>query len=107
MPPADGNGACTPDANGMLPGAGKVYVGDHFDAATFTPRVSLALRVAVSLVKYIWLDGFAGIELIPLGHTDPFVPGQTKGMITPEDAKLPGEPTYSARLGIGIRVGAP
>lgn len=107
-PATDMDVTCQPGPNGSVPNTGTLYVGDNFDQATYTPRLSIALRVAIPLVKYVLLDGFAGIELMPFGHGDPFVPAlMPPGMFTPDDAKLPGEPWHSARVGIGIRIGAP
>ena len=95
--------------NGMVAGA---YVGDEFSRTTVAPRASAALRLAIPLFDRVWLDGIASATFAPLGHADPFVPaisadGTNPGMIAPEDATIPGEPSTAFTLGIGLRVGAP
>lgn len=99
---------CQPDASGTIdPGTAKILVGDHFETATFTPRISLALRVAVPLFSRVWLDGIAAFEGMPLGHTSQFAPEKAPAGTTADMVALPGEPSSSWTLGVGLRLGAP
>ena len=87
-----------------------IKVGDNFHAATFTLRASAALRVAVPLFDHVWLDGFAGVMLAPLGHTGSYPFNKATDPpppIPPDQLTLPGEPTVGFHVGVGIRVGAP
>ena len=95
---------CTPDASGA---GGKIYVGDRFSTATYTPRIALALRITVPLFHRVWLDGLATYALMPLGHGDPYQPAMAPPMASPGDVALPGEPATGWLLGAGLRVGAP
>jgi hypothetical protein len=102
------NTGCDPtmmSADGTDP---KIHVGDNFSAATYAPRVSLALRVAVPVFEYVWLDGLAGVTYAPFGHAEPFAAGETMAtdLAPPEQLALPGEPATGYVLGIGLRVGA-
>jgi hypothetical protein len=108
MPPTDPTvPLCTPASNGSTP-SGPVYVGDGFDHATYSPRIAVALRVAVPLFAHVWLDGLASVSYAPVGHDDVFAPtAMPATMIPPELVALPGEPSRSFQLGIGLRVGAP
>jgi hypothetical protein len=108
MDPTDPNcmmmpGQCT----GTDPTTGKIYVGDHLDAVTYTPRFAAALRIAVPLFDHVWLEGLAAATLAPFGHTEPFPPGQVPtGLNEPaSDFALPGEPVAAFQLGVGVRVG--
>lgn len=97
---------CTTDPAGGPPD-GTVYVGDGFDHATYTPRLSVALRIAVPLFSHVWLDGFAAATYAPLGHSAAFEPAQTPNVPVPAmDVALPGEPDRSYQVGIGLRIGA-
>ncbi len=100
---------CQPDASGMIdPGTGaKILVGDHFETATYTPRISLALRIAVPLFSRVWLDGLASYEAMPMGHAGAFSPVKAPAGTTADMVALPGEPAASWVLGVGLRVGAP
>lgn len=98
---------CTPDAGGTSPGAGKLYVGDRFETTTYTPRISLALRISIPLFQRVWLDGLAAYTLMPLGHGDPYPPTKNLPMISADQVALPGEPGAGWVLGVGLRLGAP
>ncbi len=98
---------CTPDAAGTDPSTGKLYVGDKFETATYTPRISVALRISVPLFQHLWLDGVAAYTLLPLGHDTPFEPARAPTGFTPMQVALPGEPGAGLVLGVGLRVGAP
>ena len=111
-PPApDGTGMC-PDPTqpncqpqACIDAAGnKIYVGDHLQGVTYTPRLAAAMRLALPLFDRVWLDALAEITFAPLGHSDVF-PAHGTG----DDAalSLPGEPTRAVQLGVGLRVGAP
>ena len=84
---------------------GLVYVGDGLDESSFTPRVALALRVAVPLFDHVWLDGLASITLAPFGHREAYA--ESPAPTAPGAFAIPGEPSKSVQLGIGLRVGAP
>jgi len=85
----------------------KVYVGDNFSAATYAPRIALAVRVAVPLFEHVWLDGLAGLTYAPFAHGSVFETGASASdPVSPELVALPGEPSTGYVLGIGIRVGA-
>jgi len=90
-----------PNANGL------VYVGDGLDESSYTPRLALALRVAVPLFNHVWLDGLASFTFAPFGHRDdyggPAMPGDPSLFPYP----IPGEPGTTVQLGVGLRVGAP
>jgi hypothetical protein len=109
MDPTDPNcmmmpGQCT----ATDPTTGKIYVGDHLDAISYTPRVALALRVALPLFDHVWLEGLAAASLAPFGHTEPFPPGVNPmgAMNEPaSDFALPGEPLAAFQLGVGVRIG--
>lgn len=96
---------CT-DASGTSPG-GKLYVGDNFETATYTPRITLALRISVPLFHHVWLDGLASYALMPLGHGQPFEPEKPLPMTTAGQVALPGEPGAGWIVGVGLRLGAP
>ena len=87
-----------PDANGFI------YVGDELDETSYTPRIALALRVAIPLFRHVWLDGLASYTLAPLGHREPYGGGTTTA---PAPFSIPGEPGTGFQLGVGLRVGAP
>lgn len=99
--------ACTPDASGTMPGGGKLYVGDGFETATYTPRISLALRISVPLFHRVWLDGLVSYALMPLGHGDAYQATKAPPMTSADQIALPGEPSAGWGLGVGLRVGAP
>ena len=84
---------------------GLVHVGDGLDESSFTPRVALALRVAVPLFHHVWLDGLASITFAPFGHRETY--GEPSTPMAPGGFAIPGEPGKSVQLGIGLRVGAP
>lgn len=86
---------------------GSVYVGDGLTAATYTPRVSAALRVAIPLFEHVWLDGLAAATLAPFGHGDPYKPIGADGTVMTPALALPGDPLLGVQLGVGLRVGAP
>lgn len=84
------------------------FIGDGFSAATITPRASVALRVAVPLFDHVWLDGIASAMLAPFGHDGLWAshPVMDPNMMTVSDpGALPGEPTASLQLGVGLRIG--
>jgi hypothetical protein len=89
------------------PSTGKIYVGDHLDALSYTPRIAAALRIAVPLFEHVWLEGVAAVTLAPFGHTDPYPPGQIASMLPSpsSDYALPGDPMAAFQLGVGVRVG--
>jgi hypothetical protein len=91
--------------------AGKVYVGDNFATATWTPRLTAGVRIAVPLFERVWLDGIAGYTLAPFGHSGSYAGKDLvnpDGTITPNagELALPGEPGGGFQLGIGLRLGA-
>ncbi|MEO7094188.1 MAG: hypothetical protein ABI175_13115 [Polyangiales bacterium] len=99
---------CAPDASGTDPSTGsKLYVGDKFDTATYTPRLSVALRISIPLFRHLWLDGVAAYSLMPLGHGDAFTPAKAPAGLTEKDIALPGEPGGGLVVGVGLRLGAP
>lgn len=108
MNPGDPN-TCQPDAAGMAdPATGaKWIVGDHFENATYTPRIALSLRIAVPLFARVWLDGLASYEAMPLGHGGAFTPEKAPAGTTADTVALPGEPSAGWVLGVGLRLGAP
>jgi hypothetical protein len=86
--------------------AQPTYVGDHFDVATYTPRAAAALRVGLPLVSRVWLEVLGSATAAPFGHSDPF--GGSAPPNTPTGAiALPGEPTLSFQVGVGLRIEAP
>ena len=90
--------------------AGKTFVGDNFETATFTPRLAGTLRIAIPIFDHVWLDGLASISLAPFGHADPFM--RPSGYMNPdgttaEEVAIPGEPLTGLHLGVGLRIGAP
>ena len=102
-----GSGACTLDANGTGAGSGNIYIGDHLDASTFTPRLEAALQLGVPLFAHVWLVGIASVTLAPFGH-GPYaaMPAPDSSASPSDQTTLPGEPTAAFQLGIGLRVGA-
>jgi hypothetical protein len=86
---------------------GTLYVGDGFSATTYTPRLSIALRVAIPLFDHVWLDGLAAAVAAPLGHSDEYAtsPDGTT-MTNAGELPLPGDPLLGVQLGVGLRVGA-
>jgi hypothetical protein len=75
---------------------------------TYTPRLAATLRASVPLFDHVWLDGIASVMAAPLSHTDPLAgPLMTdpNGMTMP--GSVPGEPSGSVQLGVGVRVGLP
>lgn len=87
---------------------GTVYVGDNFSAATYTPRFSAALRIAIPLFDHVWLDGFGAAIAAPFGHADAY-PGYSADGTTMSNGSafpLPGNPLLGLELGVGLRVGA-
>ncbi len=109
-PPCDPTtGPCPPPppmCTGDTATTSAIYVGDHFHAATISPRAEAALRIAVPLLPHVWLDGTAGVTLAPFAHTDPYPPqGPTPPGVPIDQIVLPGEPLAAFQLGIGVRVG--
>ena len=106
----DRDEACAaPGTNGM-PCAPPlaVYVGDHFHAQTYSPRLAAALRFELPVADHVWLEGSAGVMLSPLAHTDPYPPNlPMQPPVPPELLVLPGEPLATVQLGVGLRVGVP
>ncbi len=100
MPPA----MCVPTDPGT--NTQKLYVGDNFRATTYTPRISLALRVAVPLFDHVWLDGLAALMFLPGGHGGEFATEGPNNQSTLGLTSLPGEPSSGYLLGVGLRVGA-
>jgi len=87
------------------PGNGLAYVGDGLDASSYTPRLAIALRVAVPLFRHVWLDGLASFTLAPFGHRDDYA--VSSAGTDPSAFPIPGEPGSGVQLGVGLRVGAP
>ncbi len=87
------------------PGNGLAYVGDGLDASSYTPRLAIALRVAVPLFRHVWLDGLASFTLAPFGHRDDYT--VSSAGTDPSAFPIPGEPGSGVQLGVGLRVGAP
>ena len=106
MQPEPG-GLCEPNADGSMTSP-KVVVGDNFSAATYAPRISLALRIAIPVFEHVWLDGHAGMTYSPFAHGGDFAAGKTMAteVVSAEQIALPGEPSSGYVLGIGLRVGA-
>lgn len=100
--------ACPSDP-GAGTGGGILYVGDRFSTATYTPRLSAALRVAVPLFDHVWLDGLAAALVAPFGHGDEYAALSPDGTTMPNTGvfPLPGDPLLAVQLGVGLRVGAP
>ncbi len=98
---------CAPDASGTDPNTGKLYVGDKFETATYTPRISIALRISIPLFQHLWLDGVASYTLMPFGHSDAFEPATAPSGLTAKEVALPGEPGAGLVLGVGLRLGSP
>jgi len=87
---------------------GQVYVGDNFSTATYTPRVSAALRIAIPLFEHVWLDGLAAATVAPFGHSEDYSPVSPDGTtMNGTGFPLPGDPWFGLQLGIGLRLGAP
>lgn len=86
---------------------GTVYVGDQFATATYTPRLTAALRIAVPLFDHVWLDGIAAATAAPFGHSDEYAMTNPDGT-TANGAlyPLPGDPMLGLQVGVGLRVGA-
>jgi hypothetical protein len=89
---------------------GQIYVGDDFSAATYTPRLSGALRIAIPLFDHVWLDGLAAATIAPFGHADDYAAGTESGgtmtMPASDSYPLPGDSLFGIQLGIGLRVGS-
>ena len=98
-PPATCEAMPDPNASGFA------YVGDGLDESSYTPRLALALRVAVPLFSHVWLDGLASATFAPFGHRDDY--GGSSGMPGTSAFPLPGEPGTGIQLGVGLRVGSP
>jgi hypothetical protein len=77
--------------------------------ALYNARTAAALRIAVPLFERVWLDAIAAITYVPFAHADPFVVDAkaVEQGTDPAFYTLPGEPTSSVQLGIGLRVGVP
>jgi len=87
------------------PGNGLAYVGDGLEESSYTPRLALALRVAVPLFRHVWLEGLASFTVAPFGHREDF--GVSSTGTDPSAFPIPGEPGTGVQLGVGLRVGAP
>lgn len=98
-PPPMCESTLTPNASGL------VYVGDGLDETSYTPRLALALRVAVPLFSHVWLEGLASATFAPFGHREDY--GGTATEFDPGAFPIPGEPGRAIQLGVGLRVGAP
>ncbi len=98
---------CAPPPKNCVDASGAVYVGDHFDATTYSPRAAASLHVEIPLFDHVWLDGGASIVASPLHHGDPFQPMPTGPNPNPAQVALPGESLASYQVGIGLRIGAP
>jgi hypothetical protein len=98
-------GMCDPNNPGTTMST-KLFVGDNFSATTYTPRIALALRVAVPLFRHVWLDGLAGLTYSPLSHTSAFETPSSDPALANAAISMPGEPSSGYVLGVGIRVGA-
>lgn len=85
---------------------GTLYVGDGFSATTYTPRLSIALRVAIPLFDHVWLDGLAAAVAAPLGHSDEYATNPDGTTMNAGQLPLPGDPLLGVQLGVGLRVGA-
>ncbi len=108
-PPAEAP-TCSPDASGVDPGTGAsktVYVGDGFDTATYTPRLSFGLRISVPLFEHVWLEGVASYALMPFAHASAFQAEKVPTTTTADQIALPGEPSSGWVLGVGLRAGVP
>jgi hypothetical protein len=93
------------DGTGTTPGT--VYVGDNFAAASYTPRISVSLRIAIPLFDHVWLDGLAAATAAPFGHTTDYATSPDGSVMANTGVfPLPGDPTFGVQLGIGLRVGA-
>ncbi|HET7499515.1 MAG TPA: hypothetical protein VFK02_00875 [Kofleriaceae bacterium] len=77
--------------------------------ASYQARTAAALRIAVPLFDGVWLDGIASITYVPFAHADPFNLDPKGLPLLPDPSlyMLPGEPTSTVQLGIGLRVGVP
>jgi hypothetical protein len=92
---------------------GKIYVGDNFANATYTPRLAAGVRIAVPLFDHVWLDGLASFAFAPFSHGDPFATTATgtnpDGTVGPGGMSdlfaLPGESGFGFQLGLGLRIG--
>jgi hypothetical protein len=90
------------------PSPTSVYIGDGFSGASVTPRASVALRVEVPLFDHVWLDGIASAMVAPFGHdgvwaSHPVLDPMTMSLTDP--GALPGDPTLSLQVGVGLRIG--
>jgi hypothetical protein len=109
MPPGEPV-KCSPDASGMDPATGTantIYVGDGFDTATYTARITLGLRISVPLFRHVWLEGAASYALMPFAHATAFQAEKVPTMTTADQIALPGEPSSGWILGVGLRAGVP
>ncbi|MBA3459824.1 MAG: hypothetical protein H0T46_07675 [Deltaproteobacteria bacterium] len=109
MPPAE-PAKCSPDASGADPGTGMskaLYVGDGFDTATYSPRITFGLRISVPLFKHVWLEGVASYALMPFAHATAFQAEKVPATTTADQIALPGEPSSGWILGVGLRAGVP
>ena len=105
--PTDPNCKAPPPKD-CVDASGALFVGDHLQATTYSPRASAALHLEIPLFDHVWLDGNAGIALTAFRHGDPYQPAPNTGPSVPGDqVALPGEPFASYQLGVGIRIGAP
>nr|HEX4314110.1 hypothetical protein [Kofleriaceae bacterium] len=95
------NGPSCDDASGN-----PVYVGDHFQSTTVTPRAALAVRIAVPLAPRLYLDALAGAMAMPFAHGDSYQADRTPPGLQPNQVALPGEPTFALQLAIGLRMEA-
>jgi hypothetical protein len=109
MPPGEPV-KCAPDASGVDPGTGMsntIYVGDGFDTATYTARITFGLRISVPLFRHVWLEGAASYALMPFSHASSFQAEKVPTVTTADQVALPGEPSSGWVFGVGLRAGAP
>jgi hypothetical protein len=113
--PMDPTCSMTPPPSTCSDPNGKAYVGDNFSTATYAPRLTGGVRIAVPLFERVWLDALATFVVAPFSHADRFATSinvGADGTIQPGDMgmptdqfALPGESSFGFQVGIGLRVG--
>jgi len=111
--PDGSNGGCDPttdpncSATCIDPAGNVSTVARSVDS--YEPRAAAALRIEVPLFEHVWLDAIASLTYIPFAHASPFLPDpkNVPANTDPSAYAVPGEPTTSVQLGIGLRVGVP
>lgn len=98
---------CPPPPKNCVDASGALFVGDHFEAITYSPRAAASLRIEIPLFDHVWLDGSASVVAMPFSHGDPFQPTPAAGPNPAPSPSLPGESSASYQIGIGLRIGAP